>query len=102
MVQMSVSNRIRTLIQYVFQDWTQYETIVLISAGIGVTPFASIIKYIRDRIRQRNVLIAAGLKVMGTYDACCAKYSYRLLHADFRASDTKLLSMVCAHRSPVS
>ena len=67
---MSVLSRIRTLIYCVSQDWTQYETIVLISAGIGVTPFASIIKYIRDRIRQRNVLIAAGLKVIGTHNAC--------------------------------
>jgi predicted ferric reductase len=45
------------------QDWSQYESAVLISAGIGVTPFASIIKHMRIRMQQNSALQAAGLPI---------------------------------------
>jgi ferredoxin-NADP reductase len=45
------------------QDWSQYQSAVLISAGIGVTPFASIIKHMHIRMQQCKALEQAGLQV---------------------------------------
>ena len=45
------------------QDWSQYQIAVLVSAGIGVTPFASIIKHINIRMQQCKALRQAGLAV---------------------------------------
>lgn len=35
------------------EDFLNYETVLLVGAGIGVTPFASYVVYIHDRTRAR-------------------------------------------------
>lgn len=50
------------------QDWAQYESAVLVSAGIGVTPFAAIIKHMSVRMQMVHALQDAGLRVPPTID----------------------------------
>lgn len=36
------------------QEWYKYEVVVMIGAGIGVTPFASVLKDVAARMKSRN------------------------------------------------
>ena len=60
------------------QDWYQFEVAVLVGGGIGVTPFASILKDIAHRSQQGQKLTCkkVGMGIIYSCNSmvhCCGK-----------------------------
>ena len=55
------------------QDWYQFEVAVLVGGGIGVTPFASILKDIAHRSAQGQRMSCKKVFIDG-YDSCTSRF----------------------------
>ena len=59
------------------QDWYKYEVSVLVGAGIGVTPFASILKDIVNRSNSKKGFQVTCKKVSFPLQCNTSKINYR-------------------------